>query len=503
MEINTSGFFSIIVHDIGQVKSGASNFFVVVPNTYSINSSAVNGTISPMGSTIANYGDTVTFAFAPKVRHHFDSLYVDGARVNDSTTQYTFTNVISAHAIDAYFSANPNIPPLFTSVLSDTAIARFDTLQFQYQAVDPDSGAITFSLLNPPSGASIDSTGLLRFIPAANANGINFVVVQVKDDSLIFVNDTVKIRVNIYGDVSGNGGITAYDAALVLQNFVDTTMFTSLQKRIGDVSGNGEISALDASYLLQYSVGLISSFPGGLGKQQQVQAILSAFSFRIEKSKEPNQYDLYISVNKPSQVFGLSMDLGYDSSIVIPNSFYKTALTDSMVMASKFFSDQVKIAMAGINPMNNAGDIIKFSFLLKDPNYPKNALLFTMKKFILNETDHTNEIGGITLNVRDLAQLPTVYKLEQNFPNPFNPTTTISYQLPDASSVKIVIYNMLGQEIITLINEQQSTGYFSMLWNGMDNSNRKVSSGVYIYRIEAVGLQNKRFIDVKKMMLIK
>jgi hypothetical protein len=174
-----------------------------------------------------------------------------------------------------------------------------------------------------------------------------------------------------------------------------------------------------------------------------------------------------------------------------------------MFMVSHFFGEHMKLAMAGFKPLNNTGDAVKFTFALKDKNYPKNAVLFTINKFLLNETDFTNGIGNITLNIRDLGQLPTVYKLEQNFPNPFNPTTTINYQLPEASGVKITVYNILGQEIKSLVSEQQEAGYYSQQWNGTDNANRLVATGMYIYRIEAVGGGNKHFTQVKKMMMIK
>ncbi|MDP1676386.1 MAG: LamG-like jellyroll fold domain-containing protein [Bacteroidota bacterium] len=502
--IDSSGFFSINVSDNLAERSGASNFFLTVPNTNSIFAAAVNGSITPLGEHITNYGDTVTFTFAPNIRHHFDSILVDGVAVNDSTSQYTFTNVTSVHIIIAFFSPNLNNPPIFTTVMNDTAFARFDTLHFNYIANDPESGLLRYAVDSSPSGVSIDSvTGQLTYIPAANANGSYDIIVKAYDDSLVAVFDTVKVRVNIYGDVSGNGTISAFDGALVLQDVVDTTKFTLLQKRVGDVNGTGIISPLDASLILQRVVGLIPSFPGGLGKQAQAEAVLSAFSFRIQKGEEENVYNLFVSIRKPSQVFGIAMSLSYDSTIVKALRMNKTELTDSMMMAYHFPDGDANLALAGISPLNNAGDIMKFSFTLKDPNYPKNAVLFTMKKFILNETDHAKDIGGISLNVRDLAQLPTVYKLEQNFPNPFNPTTTINYQLPDASSVKIIIYNMLGQEIKTLISEQQLAGYYSMMWNGTDNANRKISSGVYIYRIEAIGPHNKRYSEVKKMLMIK
>jgi hypothetical protein len=126
-----------------------------------------------------------------------------------------------------------------------------------------------------------------------------------------------------------------------------------------------------------------------------------------------------------------------------------------------------------------------------------------MDRFILNETDYTNDVGGITLNVRGPAELPTVYALSQNFPNPFNPATTINYQLPEASSVTITIYNTLGQEVKRLVNEQQIAGYYSVQWNGTNHDNRSVSSGMYIYRIEAAGGKGSKFTQVKKMVLLK
>ncbi|MFZ4621871.1 MAG: FlgD immunoglobulin-like domain containing protein, partial [Bacteroidota bacterium] len=504
MQIENQGSFQIIAGDNIAEKNGASNGFFVVSDTNLIYSTSPHGDILPLGAVPVRYGDTAVFSFNPDPGHHFDSLHVDGIRVMDSTSRYTFVNVTTTHSIDAYYSVNLNIPPMFTAILSDTAIARFDTLHFTYHGSDPDSGILRYALVSGPAGTSIDSvTGHLMFAPDVNANGQYTVVVKIYDDSLAEVFDTVKVRVNIYGDVSGNGTITAFDGAMVLQYVVSAATFTPLQLKVGDVSGSGALSSLDASYILQRAVGLISSFPGGLGKQERAEAVLSAFSFRIQKSAKQDEFDLFVSVNKASNVYGIAMELGFDSSVVSPVMMAKTEVTDSMSLAYRFPDGTANMALAGITPLASAGDIIKFTFRLKVPNYPKNAVLFTMKKFILNETDHTDDIGGITLNVHDLAQLPTIYKLEQNYPNPFNPSTTINYQLPEDGSVKIVIYNMLGQVVRTLVNEVQSAGYYSMVWNGSDESDRKVSTGVYIYRIEAYGPQNKRFTEVKKMLMIK
>ena len=95
--------------------------------------------------------------------------------------------------------------------------------------------------------------------------------------------------------------------------------------------------------------------------------------------------------------------------------------------------------------------------------------------------------------------IPSVTVLKQNYPNPFNPCTTLSYGLPTDSRVKLHIYNSLGQQVAELVNTDQSAGWYHMSWNA------SVASGVYFYRIEAVSKsdRNQRFVDVKKMLLLR
>jgi hypothetical protein len=97
------------------------------------------------------------------------------------------------------------------------------------------------------------------------------------------------------------------------------------------------------------------------------------------------------------------------------------------------------------------------------------------------------------------AKAPEQYTLGHNFPNPFNPSTTIKYGLPSRSTVQLVVYNVLGQVIADLVNTEQQAGIQSVVWNAT------VSSGLYFYRLEATSLDNpsKRFVETKKMILLK
>lgn len=96
--------------------------------------------------------------------------------------------------------------------------------------------------------------------------------------------------------------------------------------------------------------------------------------------------------------------------------------------------------------------------------------------------------------------LPGTFALEQNYPNPFNPVTVIRYQLPVASKVSLKVYNILGQEVRTLLDEIHPAGSRSVEWNGLD-----APSGVYFYKLEAISVSDpsNRFVQVKRMLMIK
>lgn len=101
-------------------------------------------------------------------------------------------------------------------------------------------------------------------------------------------------------------------------------------------------------------------------------------------------------------------------------------------------------------------------------------------------------------------QLPETFVLMQNYPNPFNPTTTIQYALPSAATVSLRIYNLLGQEVATLVDESQSAGYHTAIWNGRNQYGAQVATGVYFYRIEARSTDGAApFTALKKMLLVK
>jgi photosystem II stability/assembly factor-like uncharacterized protein len=101
---------------------------------------------------------------------------------------------------------------------------------------------------------------------------------------------------------------------------------------------------------------------------------------------------------------------------------------------------------------------------------------------------------------------PVDYGLSQNYPNPFNPETVIEYQLPEAGRVSLKIYDLVGREVRTLINEEKPAGYHRVRWDGKDNAGQKLNSGVYFYRLQVGTLSNgleQDFVQTRKVVLLK
>ncbi len=103
----------------------------------------------------------------------------------------------------------------------------------------------------------------------------------------------------------------------------------------------------------------------------------------------------------------------------------------------------------------------------------------------------------LTSNEQTLST-PSNTILSSNYPNPFNPSTTISYELYESGKTVMEIYNLKGQKVITLINKYLEKGKHSIIWNGKDKHGKNVASGVYLYKITS----NKNTL-IKKMLLIK
>jgi hypothetical protein len=102
--------------------------------------------------------------------------------------------------------------------------------------------------------------------------------------------------------------------------------------------------------------------------------------------------------------------------------------------------------------------------------------------------------GGVSfVEENEISKIPTDYSLTQNFPNPFNPSTSIKYSIPKVSQVQIKVFDILGNEIETLVNEEKQNGTYELTWYA-----KGLPSGVYFYQLKAGS-----YIETRKMVLLK
>ena len=116
------------------------------------------------------------------------------------------------------------------------------------------------------------------------------------------------------------------------------------------------------------------------------------------------------------------------------------------------------------------------------------------------DLNQNNRFYQISLSKDDFTEIDILDQtsLIGNYPNPFNPSTTISFTLSQSENITLNIYNIKGQHVRTLINEIKEAGRYSIVWDGIDEKNNNVSSGIYFYRFETSSK-----IETKKMLLMK
>jgi hypothetical protein len=183
------------------------------------------------------------------------------------------------------------------------------------------------------------------------------------------------------------------------------------------------------------------------------------------------------------------LDIVYSwSGASYPNNFYSADTINDY--PANWSDDGRKVCQIVPIITNSYPGIMYASMLLKEegaPNLDASWNLYFDQHAWLDVGDDAADMGS-----------PAQFSLSPNYPNPFNPETRIGYSLPWASHVKVEIFNILGQKIKTIVDEDQTIGDKEVIWDGTNENGEQVASGVYFYRLQA-----KDFVQTKKMVLMK
>ncbi|MHB8580368.1 MAG: FlgD immunoglobulin-like domain containing protein [Ignavibacteriaceae bacterium] len=413
-----------------------------------------------------------------------------------SVTPYNLTvTATSSNGLTSSLSISDTIkvvdrPPVFVKVLPDTTIKNDSTLTFGYTATDPDAGqTLTFSLVSvtpaPSVSPAITSAGVFTWTPAfADVNKTDTVIVKVSDGTLA-VNDTAIVHVIFarkIGDVDGSGGPSANGASLVLQYVVGSITLTPEQLYAADVNKDGQVGALDAAWILYATVN--GKYPDGSTPKSF--AAGSVKFGELTSTENTNIVNIPIVLANSQGVMSSYIELNIDKQYADIESI-SANLPQGWIMSHNYANGVLKIAMAGVKSLSN-GTIATVSLKLTDKNAQVNV----------DGLAKLNDNTSSSLSKVAVKIVPDQFALSQNYPNPFNPSTTIKYQLAKDTRVSLTIYDMLGQEVRTLVSSEQSAGYYNVVWDGRNANGYQVSSGVYIYRLQAGS-----FVQTLKMSLLK
>ncbi|MBI2504702.1 MAG: T9SS type A sorting domain-containing protein [Candidatus Latescibacteria bacterium] len=198
------------------------------------------------------------------------------------------------------------------------------------------------------------------------------------------------------------------------------------------------------------------------------------------------------------EVKGYGFSVNYDPSVL---EFVRVASENTLLGESKLAQPQVA------DKADGSVAIVAYGQTATEGNLGV-SLVFRTKAEIENSwielTEAQLQDGSYGLNqVASLGQVqvqtrPEVYHLADNYPNPFNPETTLKYQLPEAADVKLEVYNVVGQVVRTLVANHQDAGRYVVQWDAANDNGQPLSSGIYFYHIQAGDFQK-----TKKMLLLK
>lgn len=390
-----------------------------------------------------------------------------------------------------------------------TAFGVSGTVTYANDAATPDSGVVV--TLNP--GGMKDTT---------DANGqYSFANVQ-----------NGKYKITSWSGAAWLGA-NATDALVVSNYYNGTTSLSGVKLTAADVNNSGTVNNTDALLIVRRFAGLDSSFAAGnwaftsdsitVSGSPVTYNVKSLAMGDVNASDVPGTAKLPVSVTLSQDgVVKVNQNTSFEVPVRISGNVSLGAISLKLKYQSAFVKfDGLSSKASGIVSNDNNGVIsIAWANMAADKgvlNLKDGDALVTLRftptaqfkpgsKINIGIDAGASELAmadgsvlnGAALKVEDVeSTVPTEFNLSQNYPNPFNPSTTIDYDLPVNGNVTLTVYNILGQQVATLINQVQKAGSYKIHF---DASN--LASGVYIYRMN-VEAGTKSFSKTQRMMLLK
>ncbi len=309
-----------------------------------------------------------------------------------------------------------------------------------------------------------------------------------------------------FGDIDLNGSIQAFDASLILEFSVDEALPEAPARPlsdflIADVDGSSTITGFDAALTARFVVGLIEEFPVQTDLSMTPPEDVKNHPF-LKLGGPPVRFgppapgtdqnvEFPLILSDRSQVVSIVADImiegGRITGVLAADSYA------SYMRAGKAHEEGYVFALAGLESTEEGEGVVVR--LVVELDQPESSPHLVLRHLSLN--------GSLVL-ASQLAEsdilhdLPLHYAFRPNFPNPFNPETTVGFDLPVANQVRIHVYNVLGQLIRTLLDRHYEPGIHTVVWDGRDTGGAAVATGVYLLQLQA-----GPFTSTQKVLLLR
>lgn len=304
----------------------------------------------------------------------------------------------------------------------------------------------------------------------------------------------------IYGLFGADARVDYDDFFIFADNFGLTAGSETFDKAF-DLSPNNAVDFDDffvfADNFGKEMVGVGKVVPTMTGLNSDARYYLNAGS---DLPRVGEELSVGVSLENFVEVRGYGLTVEYDSQLL---EFVEPRVDNNILGESGLATPRVisqgdgKVTIAALGSTASEGDL-GLNLVFRSKQEIQDSYI-EVTSGALQDGTYGNNVITTPVSVR-IETRPEVYALQDNYPNPFNPETTIKYQLPEAGQVRLEVYNMLGQVVKTLVDNQfQNAGRYTLQWDATNNSGQPLSSGVYFYRIIAGG----EFQSHKKMLLLK
>lgn len=405
-------------------------------------------------------------------------------------------STVSASPTIDYSNINNNNYGVYATAASNPVFNNCDFDDNYYFAVDNVDKSFVISAKNSWWGSN---SGPLQTDIPGNGTGNQERVTSAVDYSPW---KTTGAGNPLMGDVSLNGMIQAYDAALILQQAVGLMTLNSSQLQVADVSGASGITAFDASLILQYVVGINKYFPAELKKTDLDLRTYPLLSVGSANATNGEQVSVPLSVSNVSGMVSADIKLQYDPKSLKLSQVQKVVSGMNLLFTNDSIKGIITIGMSGTYPLKSDTILAQVSFQTISNSSFTTFSALTVNKFLANEIDMTPQVSNGSIAIAgslsriNLGNGTGHGSMKLVYPNRSLFEPMLVYQLTeDNQKVNIEVFNIIGQKIDILVNEIKDKGkYFVPILK----QGNPLNGGVYFVRMTVNGFsQSQKFLIVR------